>query len=88
MHNSFFSSETLIKKFWDPIWDNGIKQEIRIRIYNAIINDTPNNMDEILNILKNINLKCDAVDLIINSIRVVNDEEGVILWNTNDDMYD
>jgi len=65
---SFFSSETLRKIFWDPIWfDDSI--EVMKRIRNYMLENKGQSINDAINILKGTKLKCNALNKVFNYLK-------------------
>lgn len=81
IYYSFFVTDSLYNIFWDPIWDPEIEPIIRHKLYNFILQGSPNTMDTILDILRDLPLKCDAVDLILDKL-IADEVSGYeeLLW--------
>lgn len=63
----FFATDYLRKIFWDPIWD-GNEEEARNRIRKYILTTKGNSINDALDILKGMKLKCTAVQEVINML--------------------
>lgn len=68
VYYAFFATESLYKTFWDPIWDLDTEKIIRHKLYDYIVRGKHNTMDTVLDILLDLQLKCDAVDLILDKL--------------------
>ena len=65
----FFSTESLRKTFWDPIWINSAESdEVLSRIHQYVMEGKGERLADAITIVKGIKLKCGAVNLVINNL--------------------
>lgn len=63
-----FSSSELKKRIWDPLFLPEESSQIYQNLYSAQGNKNPNSTGEILDLLKGFQLKCNILDLLLDSL--------------------
>jgi len=63
----FFSTESLRRTFWDPVWKDDGDEAIK-RIYQYILNKKSDGINDAINILRGLKMRCNAVQLVIDEI--------------------
>lgn len=65
----FFSTERLRNTFWDPIWANTVDSEKVIKLIRQLVMEGKGkSITEAIAILKGLQLKCGAVNLVMSKI--------------------
>lgn len=80
VYRIFFSTPFLYKTFWLPAWKYD-SNEAQLRIYNLMVNQDTDSMDNVLSVLSGLKLRCDAVHVIMDNLVDNEIDKSYLLWN-------